>query len=72
MKGDGPPQLGLIENRTQSDIELIDIAGQRHEIPRDQIASIARIPASLMPMGLDQTLEPDELSNLVAYLLSLK
>jgi putative membrane-bound dehydrogenase-like protein len=72
MKGDHPPRLGLIEKRTQSDIELIDIAGQRHEISRAQIASIARIPASLMPMGLDQTLAPDELSDLVAYLLSLK
>ena len=72
MKGDKPPQLGLIEKRTQGHIELIDIAGQRHEIPRSQIESIARIPASLMPMGLDQTLAPDELSDLVAYLLSLK
>jgi len=72
MKDDHPPQLGLIEKRTQNDIELIDIAGQRHDIPRAQIASIARIPASLMPMGLDQTLAPEELSDLVAYLLSLK
>ncbi|MDF1741581.1 MAG: c-type cytochrome [Verrucomicrobiales bacterium] len=72
LKGEAPPQLGLIEKRTQSDIELIDIAGQKHEIPRSAIESIERIPASLMPMGLDGTLAPDELSDLVAYLLSLK
>ena len=46
--------------------------GQIEEIPHEDVASIQRVPLSLMPMGLDQTLAPEELRDLVAWLLTLK
>jgi len=51
---------------------VIDPAGQRHEVPREDVVSLIEIPTSLMPPGLEQTLPPEELRDLVAWLLSLK
>ncbi|MCG8599206.1 MAG: hypothetical protein MI807_03600, partial [Verrucomicrobiales bacterium] len=64
--------LGLIESQTASAVILIDPAGQRHEVPRDQVASLTEVPTSLMPPGLEHTLPPEELRDLIAWLLSLK
>ena len=66
---DSPVQVGLIDAQTTEGLELIGLSGQKQIIPHDEVASIKRIPVSLMPMGLDQTLTPEELRNLVAYLL---
>ncbi|MEX2579820.1 MAG: HEAT repeat domain-containing protein [Verrucomicrobiales bacterium] len=65
-------RLGLIEARTADNIELIDPAGQSHLIDRSTIASIRPVPASLMPMGLEQTMTESELLDLVAYMLEQK
>ena len=70
---DGSPSLiGLIESESSSEVTLIDPAGQSRTISRGKIASIVEIPTSLMPPGLEQTLQPEELRDLVAYLLSLR
>ena len=66
---DSPVQVGLIDAQTTEGLELIGLSGQKQIISHDEVTSIKRIPTSLMPMGLDQTLTPDELRNLVAYLL---
>lgn len=41
-------------------------------IPRQQIASVASAPASLMPEGIDRILSPAQLADLTAFLLSLR
>jgi putative heme-binding domain-containing protein len=64
--------LGLIESQTAAAIVVIDPAGQRREVPREDVVSLIEIPTSLMPPGLEQTLPPEELRDLVAWLLSLK
>jgi len=64
--------LGLIESQTAAAVVVIDPAGQRHEVPREDVVSLIEIPTSLMPPGLEQTLHPEELRDLVAWLLSLK
>lgn len=66
---DSPIHVGLIDAQTTAGLELIGLSGQKQTIPHDEVAAIKRIPTSLMPMGLDQTLSPEELRNLVAYLL---
>lgn len=65
-------RIGLIEKRSADSIELIDLAGQIHEISRSKIDSIRPVHSSLMPMGLENTLTKQELSDLIAYLLSRK
>lgn len=65
-------RVGLIETRSADSIELIDPAGQVHTIERTRIDSIRPVHASLMPMGLENTLTEEELCDMIAYLLSLK
>jgi len=67
---EGATRLGLVEKRGPAAIELIDPAGHRHRIPRDDIESIVPVRTSLMPMGLDQTMTKEEFRDLVAFLLS--
>jgi putative heme-binding domain-containing protein len=69
---DMPVQVGLIDAQTTAGLELIGLSGQKQIIPHDQVAAIKRLPVSLMPMGLDQTLSPEDLRDLVAYLLERK
>ncbi len=61
--------LGLIQAQTGAGLELVGLSGQKQLIPHEDLASITRVPVSLMPMGLDQTLTPEELRNLVAFIL---
>lgn len=66
---DVPVQVGLIDAQTTAGLELIGLSGQKQIIPHEEVAAIKRLPVSLMPMGLDQTLTAEELRDLVAYLL---
>ncbi len=50
----------------------MDVAGQEKNLPHAAIAASTQLPASLMPMGLDQTLPEQDLLDLVAWLRSLK
>ncbi len=68
-KGGGPARVGLVEAQSSRGLFLVDMAGQRSLVPHEDVASIRRVPVSLMPMGLEQTLAPEELRDLVAWLL---
>lgn len=72
IKSLGEKRIGLIHGQTTRGLELVGMSGQREEISHDDVASIRRVPMSLMPMGLEQTLTPEELRDLVAWLLELK
>jgi len=72
MKDGSPSLIGLIRQESAEQIDFIDPAGQPHVIKKDQIASVAPIPQSLMPVGLDLVLGKQDLLDLVTYLLSLK
>lgn len=61
--------IGLIQAQTGAGLELVGLTGQKQLISHDDVAAITRVPVSLMPMGLDQTLTPEELRNLVAFFL---
>ena len=69
---DGQSLMGVIKSHTAEGLLLVDVAGQEKNVPHVQIVSDTQLTTSLMPMGLDQTLQPKELSDLVAYLRSLK
>ncbi|HRQ90947.1 MAG TPA: c-type cytochrome, partial [Bacteroidia bacterium] len=72
LKSTGTVLVGLVREHSDRGLQLVDPGGQPHTIPRSDIASIRRVPTSLMPSGLDQTLSAEDLRDLVAYLLSLK
>ena len=70
--GDGQNMMGVIKSHTAEGLLVVDAAGQERNIPHAQIVSDTQLTTSLMPMGLDQTLQEKELCDLVAYLRSLK
>lgn len=72
LKNGGGTRVGLLESQSSRGLELVNPAGQREFIRHSEVASIRRIPTSLMPAGLEQTLTPEELRDLVAYLSSRK
>ena len=65
-------RIGILEKNDLHTITLVDAAAQTFRIPRSQIESIVPVPNSLMPTGLDATLQEGQLSDLVAYLLQLR
>ena len=62
----------MIKSHTAEGLLIVDVAGQEKNIPHNQIVSDTQLTTSLMPTGLDQTLQEQELCDLVAYLRSLK
>ncbi len=69
---DGQSFMGVIKSHTAEGLLLVDAAGQEKSIPDTQIVANTTLTTSLMPMGLDQTLNEKELCDLVAWLRSLK
>ncbi|MCB1229580.1 MAG: sulfatase-like hydrolase/transferase [Verrucomicrobiae bacterium] len=67
---DGNVQMGLIKRETSGTIYLTNPAGEEIPIARSTVANITSIPMSLMPQGLEQALQPQELLDLVAFLKS--
>jgi putative membrane-bound dehydrogenase-like protein len=72
VKSSGQVRVGVIHEQTARGLALVNPGGQREDIPHDDVANLRRLPTSLMPMGLEQTLAPEELRDLVAWLLSRK
>lgn len=69
---DGQQLMGVIRSHTAEGLLVVDLTGQEKTIPHQQITGDTTLTTSLMPMGLDQTLAPQELLDLVAWLRSLK
>lgn len=64
---DGTIYSGRLEAESQTTIEILDIAGQKHVIQRDEIASLEVLPQSIMPTGFEAMPE-DDLTSLLEYL----
>ncbi len=67
---DGNVHLGLIQRETADTLYLTNPAGEEIPLARGTVAGIASVPMSLMPQGLDQALQPQDLLDLVAFLKS--
>lgn len=63
---------GFIRSQTDTETMLVDVAGEKHPLKRDQISKTAESPTSLMPEGLQGALSLGEFSDLIAYLETLK
>lgn len=66
---DGRSLTGLVLDDTPEAVRLIDAEGRSTSIRKDKIEEQAVQPVSLMPAGYDRTLTPEELADLVAFLL---
>lgn len=67
---DGSSQVGLIQSEDASAIVLSLPGGITSTIPRADIASSASLGISLMPVGLEAAITPEEMIDLVAFLKS--
>ena len=66
---DGRSLTGLVLDDTPEAVRLIDAGGRSTSIRKDKIEEQAVQPVSLMPAGYDRTLTPEELADLVAFLI---
>jgi putative membrane-bound dehydrogenase-like protein len=64
---DGETYAGRLESETQTTVEILDTAGQKHVIQRKDIASLQSSATSIMPNGFE-ALPPDDLKALLAFL----
>ncbi|MFM9001554.1 MAG: c-type cytochrome [Opitutia bacterium] len=69
---DGSSVLGIIRERSAEGVTIKEASGQSRVLPNETVASSAQLPTSLMPAGRDGMLSEKELTDLVAYLRSLK
>ena len=58
---------GRMETETQTTVEILDTAGQKHVIQRKDIATLEGTLLSIMPNGFE-SLPPDDLKALLTYL----
>lgn len=68
----GEPLLGLIRNQTEDYLIVVDAAGKPARIEKRNILSIKPSSNSLMPAGLLDSLSPQEIRDLMTFLLSPK
>ena len=64
---DGETYAGRLESETQTTVEILDTAGQKHVLQRKDIASLQSSATSIMPNGFE-ALPPDDLKALLAFL----
>ena len=63
---------GVIQRATSRAIVLRDSQRAETTVYRENIQNLSRQTSSIMPEGLDQTLTTQHLSDLLAFLLSLR
>ena len=65
---DGEEYSGRLESETQTSVEILDTTGKKHVLQRKDLTSLTVSANSIMPMGFDQALKPDDLKGLLEYL----
>ena len=69
LEGD---HVGVIARHTTDAIFLIDATASETRVARDEIELIKPVELSIMPQGFDKAMTPREISDVIAYLMSLK
>ena len=64
---DGDTFSGRLEAETQTTVEILDTAAQKHVVQRKDIASLDASQLSIMPTGFE-ALPPEDLKALLEYL----
>lgn len=63
---------GLVVRETADTVYVQQQVGEPISVPRDEIEELSPSTVSIMPKGLEQALTPKQLSDIVAWLLTLK
>jgi len=66
---DGETLSGRMDTETQTTIEILDTAGQKHTVQRKDIAQLQGLQTSIMPTGFE-ALPPDDIKALMEYICS--
>lgn len=69
---DGQVISGIIVRETADAIYLVNNTRVEVRVPRTAIESLTQSTVSIMPEGMDQQLSHQELSDLIAFLQSLR
>ncbi len=64
---DGETYSGRLDAETQTSVELLDTAGQKHVIQRKEVASLETAQISIMPVGFE-ALPAEDLKSLLEFL----
>jgi putative membrane-bound dehydrogenase-like protein len=65
---DGLSYSGRMEGETQTTVEILDVAAQKHVIQRKNIESLSASSMSIMPVGFE-ALPKEDLIGLISYLV---
>ena len=65
-------EAGIVRAETETEVTLVDSAGQKIIIRKDDIATRKISNISLMPEALQTALKPEDFADVIAYLESLK
>ncbi len=69
---DGSAALGILRSETAEELILAMPRGIQLRYRKSEVTARQKVPVSMMPSGLNLTLSPDDLVDLVEYLYSLK
>ena len=69
---DGKVFTGVFYHRTNKGLQLLDVEGKLVQIPTGEINEEKLSKTSLMPVGLEKTLKPDQFADLIVYLTTLQ
>jgi putative heme-binding domain-containing protein len=69
---DGRSVTGLLAERSDERIAIVDASGRRTELAADSVEELSALPASLMPEQLLRDLTPQQAADLLKYLESLR
>ena len=67
---DGRVLTGMLTGESQTAIEITDTEARRHAIAREDIDELVSSKKSLMPEGFEKQLKPDELRDLLEFLVT--
>ncbi len=67
---DGRVLTGIVRSESEKDLTLADVEGKKHVVATADIEERQESAVSLMPLGLEKQLTPEEFTDLIAFLES--
>ena len=68
VTADGVQITGLLTAESATTVELLDAEGKKHTIERSEIDELDQSKLSLMPVGLEKDLRPQDFADLLEVL----
>jgi len=65
---DGRSVVGILASETPTSVTIRQAGGAEESVLRSDVKSLAALPGSMMPPGLDAAMTPQDLADLLAFL----